>query len=151
MNFKNNPLHTSCWTHWRLCHCRQYSSYRLMSLTWVSFQRLIFKTFRKQFICNEGWKIQLYIPIVIIINFGMASDNSQCCISKFLSPKPKTNGWCFYLTESSVSEWLQDKDRIVIMTSQMYMQSMQRTKMRDFVILCMSKEFCFVLPSQKWI
>jgi len=79
----------------------------------------------------------------------MASDNSQHGVSKFLSPKPKTNGWCFYVTESSVPEWLQDKARTVIITSQMYIQSMQRTILRNFVILCMSKEFCSVLPSQK--
>ena len=150
MNFKNNPLHTILQTHW-MCHCHQYSSCWLMSLTWVSFPRLVFKTFNKQFICNEGWKIQLYIPFILIINSGMASDNSQCCVGKFLSPKPKTNVWCFYLTESSVSEWLQDKARTVIITSQMYTQSMQRTKLRDSVILSMSKEFCSVLPLQKWI
>jgi len=134
-----------------LCHCHQYSSCWLTLLTWVSFPRLIFKALHKQFICNEKWKIQLYIPFVIITNVGMASDDSQCFVCKFLSPQAKTNGWCFYLTENSVSEWLQDKARTVIITSQMYIQSMQRIKLRDFVILCMSKEFCSVMPSQKWI
>lgn len=134
-----------------LCHCQQYSSCLLTLLTWVSFPRLIFKALHKQFICNEGWKIQCYIQFVIITNAGMASDNSQCCVHKFLSPKPKTHGWCFCLRENSASEWLQDKARTVIITSQIYIQSMQRTKLRDFVILCMSKEFCSVMPSQKWI